>query len=538
MATPRVCVVGAGRWGKNHVQTLHGLGTLAGVVEVSDEGRSWLAQRYPNTPVFHSLAEALNQNFDGFTVATPAATHVAVASQIIEAGKPLLVEKPLALTSGEARQLKELAKKKGVPLMVGHVLLFHPAIRKIKALIQANQLGRIQYIYSNRLNLGTVRTEENILWSFAPHDISIFDYLLEADPEEVLARGAAILQPTIHDSMMTMLRYPGNVVGHIFVSWLHPFKEHKLVIVGSKGMLTFEDRASDSRLILHEKGIDWIEGEPQKREGPAQEIEFEKLMPLTEELKYFCENLASKHIAIANGESGVKVLEILERAMATLPDFTSGNDKVVSLPSKPKKDFFVHESSYIDENAEVGEGTKIWHFCNIMKNTSIGKNCTIGQNVVICPNVKVGNNVKIQNNVSLYEGVELGDFVFCGPSMVFTNVIDPRCKYPQRGTEFYRKTIVGEGASFGANCTIVCGHTIGKHAFIAAGATVTKDVPPYAVVAGCPARQIGWMCECGEQLRSFSADGGTTCPRCSLQYTLEQGRLSRVVSEIVRAAND
>jgi UDP-2-acetamido-3-amino-2,3-dideoxy-glucuronate N-acetyltransferase len=185
--------------------------------------------------------------------------------------------------------------------------------------------------------------------------------------------------------------------------------------------------------------------------------------------------------------------------------------------------YFVHESSFIDENVEIGEGTRIWHFCHIQAGARIGKHCTFGQNVNVGNNVVIGNYVKIQNNVSVYEGVTLEDYVFCGPSMVFTNVIDPRCKYPQRGAEFYHNTLVKEGASIGANATIVCGNTIGKHAFIGAGAVVTKDVPDYALMVGVPARQKGWVCECGEVLPQFEQE--VKCSRCGLEYQLENRRL-------------
>lgn len=185
--------------------------------------------------------------------------------------------------------------------------------------------------------------------------------------------------------------------------------------------------------------------------------------------------------------------------------------------------YFAHESSYIDDNVEIGEGTKIWHFCHIQAGAKIGKHCTFGQNVNVGNNVVIGNYVKIQNNVSVYEGVTLEDYVFCGPSMVFTNVIDPRCKYPQRGAEFYHKTLVHEGASIGANATIVCGNTIGRHAFIGAGAVVTKDVPDFALMVGVPARQKGWVCECGEVLPVVLVE--VKCPRCGLKYQLVNGRL-------------
>lgn len=184
------------------------------------------------------------------------------------------------------------------------------------------------------------------------------------------------------------------------------------------------------------------------------------------------------------------------------------------------EDYFVHKSSYIDEDVTIGKGTKIWYFCHIQSGACIGENCSFGQNVNVANNVKIGSGVKVQNNVSIYEGVELEDYVFCGPSMVFTNDLTPRAQYP-KGCAGYKNTLVRQGATIGANATIVCGHTIGRYALIASGAVVTKDVPNYALMAGIPAKRIGWACECGQVLsQSTSQPGRYICPKCRRQYEL------------------
>ncbi|NLT52457.1 MAG: N-acetyltransferase [Ignavibacteria bacterium] len=189
--------------------------------------------------------------------------------------------------------------------------------------------------------------------------------------------------------------------------------------------------------------------------------------------------------------------------------------------------YFKHESAYVDDNCEIGEGTKIWHFSHIQSGTRIGKNCVFGQNVNVGNNVKIGNFCKVQNNVSIYEGVELEDYVFCGPSMVFTNILEPRCKYPQVGSQFYVRTLIKEGASLGANCTIVCGNTIGKAALVGAGAVVTKDIPDFALVVGSPAKIIGWVSEAGKRL-NFNKDGLAFCEKSNKKYKFENNKVCEI----------
>ena len=184
---------------------------------------------------------------------------------------------------------------------------------------------------------------------------------------------------------------------------------------------------------------------------------------------------------------------------------------------------FVHESAYVDDGAKIGADTKVWHFCHVLGGAVIGERCSLGQNVVVMNGVKIGNNVKIQNNVSVYEGVELSDDVFCGPSMVFTNVVNPRSHVSRKHE--YKKTLVGRGATIGANATIICGVTLGEYAFIGAGSVITKSVPPYALMVGVPARRIGWMCQCGERLSDKKSG---ECKVCGTKYELDGNKLTRV----------
>jgi UDP-2-acetamido-3-amino-2,3-dideoxy-glucuronate N-acetyltransferase len=318
----KVCVVGAGRWGINHIKTLHGLNALGGIVESNKMVLDSLKTAYPNVQCFNNLSDALLEDFDGYTVATPAPTHFAIAKQIIESGKHVLVEKPITLNSNEAKILADLAREKDVNLMVGHVLLFHPAFNKIKSLLEDGSLGDLQYMYSNRLNLGAIRTEENVFWSFAPHDIALFQYFTNSFPNKITSRGIDIIQDGIQDTTITTLEYPDRIMGHIFVSWLHPFKEHRFVIVGSKGMIRFEDSAEGKPLIFYDKSVDWKDNIPSPRIGPTNYIDYESAMSLTEELNYFVDHLDGSRITICDAQSAIDVMKILETATESL---TGGN---------------------------------------------------------------------------------------------------------------------------------------------------------------------------------------------------------------------
>ncbi len=307
-----ICVIGGGRWGQNHIRTLFEMGNLGGIVEADPKRLKELLEQYP-VKGYKDIDEALEADFDGFTIAAPAPLHFDIAKKVLEKGKSVLVEKPMTLSAKTSKELVQIAAKNNAQLMVGHVLLFHPAIRKIKEVIDSGKIGQLYYLYSTRLNLGTVRTEENVFWSFAPHDISVLDYFVGHPAEQIESKGSKFLQKNVYDYTMTQLTYPNNIHAHIFVSWLHPFKEQRLVVIGSKGMISFEDSSAEKEIKFYDKHIDFQQGIPIKVENPTEIIPYEKGQPLTKELMYFVENL-DKKIEIADGQSGYEVVKVLEKA--------------------------------------------------------------------------------------------------------------------------------------------------------------------------------------------------------------------------------
>ncbi len=315
-----ICVVGGGRWGQNHLSTLYKLDSLGGLVEQNSDSIKKFKEIYPNIKYFSNIDEALDYGFDGFTIATPAETHFNLGKKIITSNNNVLIEKPITTNIKDAEELNSLAKKHNVNLMVGHLLLFHPAIQKIKNLIDSNKIGKLQYIYSNRLNLGNVRTEENVFWSFAPHDISIIQYFTDSFPEKITSRGGAFLQKGIHDTTMTFLEYPNDIKSHIYVSWLHPFKEHRLVVIGDKGMISYEDSSESKSIKFYNKRYYFDGQNPIKEDGEIETIPYDKMPPLEIELKYFLNHLNSDKVNISNGDNALEVIKILEQATNSLID--------------------------------------------------------------------------------------------------------------------------------------------------------------------------------------------------------------------------
>jgi len=551
-----IAVVGSGYWGKNLVRNFHDLGALVAVCDKDPGVLGKFQKEYQGISTTEDLDYLLDESVfqvDAVAIATPATTHYNLAKKCLLAGKHVFVEKPLALTGEEGQDLIEIAEKNHLTLMVGHILQYHRTVIKLKELIATGELGKIQYLYSNRLNIGKIRAEENILWSFAPHDISVILMLLKEMPESVCATGGAYLQQKIPDTTLTTLDFPSGVKAHIFVSWLHPFKEQKLVVVGDKKMAVFDD-ISDEKLMLYPHRIEWLNRIPIAAKAEAEVVKVKIDEPLKAECGHFIDCIANRQQPITDGREGLGVLQVLQASQRSLNENgrkISLDQSAIAIPKRQQsvsseaamnnarpvasengtgarpvegkaystgeqraKSCFIHESAYVDEGVEIGVGTKVWHFSHILSGSRIGKNCNIGQNVVIGPDVSIGNGCKIQNNVSVYKGVTLEDEVFCGPSMVFTNVYNPRGAIRRMGE--LRPTLVKKGASIGANATIICGITIGTSAFIGTGTVVLTDVPDYALMVGNPAKQKGWMCACGIQL--VFKGNSAKCMACKRKY--------------------
>lgn len=536
----RVIVIGTGQWGKNLLRNFHDLGALAGFCEANSERRTEMSARYPGVQAYASIDEALNgEGSEALAIATPAATHGALVRQCLEAGRDVFVEKPMCLSVGEAELLTLLARQQRRILMVGHVLWYHPAILKLKELIDEGELGRIRYIYSNRLNLGRIRQEENILWSFAPHDISVILGLLGEMPDDVVAHGAGYVNAQVLDVTVSHMFFASGVRAHIFVSWLHPFKEQKLVVVGDRKMAVFNGLEAENTLVVYPHVIEWRNRLPVALKAEGEPVSLSPEEPLRAECSHFLDCLNTRDTPRTDGEEGLRVLKVLDACQAALrmdveaglaPSSSTRADSSASRDDA-RPGCFIHETAVIDPDVRIGRGTKVWHFSHVLSGSQLGENCTLGQNVMVGPDVSIGDGVKIQNNVSVYRGVTLEDDVFCGPSMVFTNVKNPRSEIPRMRE--LQQTIVRRGASLGANCTIVCGHDVGSYAFVAAGSVVTRDVPDFALVMGNPARIAGWVCRCGERLK-FAETARSTCPACGAQYVREDARV--VVAAAVEKA--
>ena len=340
--TPRIAVLGAGYWGVNHIRNYSELGALEVVCDTNRASLDEISARYPGIRIETDLSRVLaGDSIDGVVIATPAVTHYSLARQAIDAGKHVLVEKPLALNVDEGHHLVELADSRGVILMVGHLLEYHPAVLRLAELVKSGELGELRYIYSSRLNLGKVRREENILWSFAPHDIAIILRLTEEMPVRVSATGGAYLQPEIADVTVTSLEFGSGIRAHIFVSWLHPYKEQRMVVIGSKRMAVFDDVRSEHKLVVYDQGVDFVDGRPIARKNGGAPESIAAFEPLKRQSEVFLESITGSRKPITDGHSGLRVLKVLDAAerslgLAGFPASLERDGDVASLGGAPE----------------------------------------------------------------------------------------------------------------------------------------------------------------------------------------------------------
>ena len=487
----KLAVIGGGYWGKNLIRDFHNIGDLHTICDIDEEALKKYNEIYPSIKTTTNWNDILEDpEITRVCIALPAHMHYKYAKQALLNDKDVYVEKPITLDVKEAEDLVKIAKKQQKILMVGHLLHYHPAIKKIKQLVSEGVIGEIKNIIANRFSLGIFRTFENVLWSFAVHDLSIILALCNDKlPKSVVCNGSSHITEGTQDITNSILKYKDKYV-NLNVSWLNPYKEQKLTIVGTKGMLVFDDVKKE--LIHIPEYVSKDTGSPTAIKNNQIQIEYKTdFSPLIIECEHFTNCCETRTQPISNGNEGVRVLKLLNYLQNSLDN--NGKEIIIYEPSN----IFIHESAIVDQDADIGEGTKIWHYSHICTGAKIGKNCNIGQNVYIAGGAILGDNCKVQNNVSIYSGVHAGNGVFFGPSCVLTNDINPRCNYPKNGE--YIKTILQDGVTLGANSTIVCGNTIGANALIGAGAVVCKDVKNNAIIVGNPGKNIGCIDELGNR---------------------------------------
>ena len=325
MSRLRVGVIGAGAWGKNHVRTVATLAEaeLAAVCDADPKTRERLARQYPAVHITGDVADLLGR-VDAVVIASPAATHARVALQCVEAGKPCLVEKPFALSTGDAEAIARAAAARDVPVLAGHLLVFHPAVERLRALVQGGDLGRIYYLYGLRVNLGQVRADENALWSFGPHDVSVALYLLGDAPVRVAAHGKSYLQPKVEDVVFLTMEFGSGVLAHVQLSWLDPHKERKLTVVGATKMVVFDDMEAREKLRIYDKGVErppeyGSYGEALSiREGDIFIPKIPNVEPLAAELGHFVRVARRAETPRAGAADGVAVVKVLDAATRSL----------------------------------------------------------------------------------------------------------------------------------------------------------------------------------------------------------------------------
>ena len=517
---PRLGLAGLGPWGRHHARVLARLGVLHAICDPAPETLEQAARKHPSARPYEQLEAMLGDpDLDAIVLATPPRLHARQAIEVLRSGRSVLVEKPLALTAAEAERVAEEAERRGLVLRVGHLLLHHPAFETLKKALDEGTLGRLAWVEARRTNFGRFRDVEDALWNLAVHDVALLVELLGSTPVEVRCDGLRALGTPRIDEALLSLRFPSGLVARIHASWLHPVRTRRLTLVGQQGQIVFDDTLPAQRkLLLHRHTVRWREGHrPEAARGDTVALALPDREPLEAQANAFLEALQGNRLGRGDGAHAVTVTRILEAAQRSLQEDGRPVAPSATPPAPPSQQSmpFVHPSAHVDPGARLGPGTRVWHGAHVCSGAHVGEACVLGQNVYVGPGVRIGDRCRLQNDVSVFEGVELERGVFCGPGATFTNVSRPRALFPRR--DAFERTLVREGASLGANSTIVCGVTVGRHALVGAGAVVTRDVPDHALVVGVPARRIGWVCTCGERLEE-EASNHWRCTRCGRRY--------------------
>ena len=314
-----LCLIGAGYWGKNLVRNFHELGALAMVCDPSEACRAAVTEIAPGVATSTDFNDTLKASeIDAVAIATPANTHFNLAATALIAGKDVFVEKPLTLKLSDGEELKRLAEEHGRILMVGHLLEYHPAVLKLRELLKSGDLGSLNYIYSNRLSFGKIRTEENSLWSFAPHDIAVILRLVGELPLKVISVGGSYITPYVDDVTVSCLHFGSGLRAHVFVSWLNPFKEQKLVVIGDKQMAVFDDRLQDEKLLLYNQRVDINNRQPLLQKGDTSVIQLPSDEPLRKECEHFLDCIRTREAPLTSAASGNDVLRVLQACQLSL----------------------------------------------------------------------------------------------------------------------------------------------------------------------------------------------------------------------------
>ena len=500
-----LALVGCGTWGKNLLRCLGD--RVAMVCDPDPKAREWAYTSRRGDLYVTEYLEAVIENPEvkAVVIASPPKAHFKLARAALCQGKHVFVEKPMAMTVAEGKILVEEAERRGLVLMVGHLMRYHPGFQKLDSMVLNGELGQLRYLYAVRGKLGGVRREPDVLWSFAPHDVSMILALVGKMPFKVQAMGGAYLSPGVPDVTAVDLDF-GDVQANLFVNWLHPVKEQRLVVVGDKGIAVFRDGAGADTLVVHPYEVDGREPVP----GEPYRVPVKAAEPLANEVWEFLRCIDQNNRdpdvrPLTDGAEGLRVLQVLEDAQRSMqegrPVFQCGMEKVnwldrllgdLQCEFKPeiredcsKPSYTVHPSAEV-ETDDIGDGTIIWRWTHVMPGAKIGPGCMLGQGCFVGRDVEIGDDCRIQNGAQLFEGVVLEHDVFIGPGVVFTNDRNPRVGI----TRDFEGTLVRTGASIGANATIRCGVKIGKRVTIGAGAVVTKDVPAGETWVGNPARPI------------------------------------------------